>query len=138
MSLLRRQSMVKRIVICLPLLLGGCLGLPSFLAPSGGVSVTPIGTNIAREVEQTAVKQETTTSAGRDVIQTETIKEVELGPAETVTVNNQDTPMWLLLVALIGWLLPTPTQMGIALWNAILVLTSPLARLKRRSGEQTN
>ena len=129
--------MAKRvIIICLPLLLGGCLGLPSFLAPSGGVSVTPIGTNIAREVEQTAVKQETTTSAGRDVIQTETIKEVELGPAETVTVNNQDTPMWLILVALIGWLLPTPTQMGIALWNAILVLTSPLARLKRRSGEQ--
>jgi len=134
--LLRRQIMVKRLVICLPLLLGGCLGLPSFLAPSGGVSVTPIGTNIAREVEQTAVKQETTTSAGRDVVQTETIKEVELGPAETVTVNNQDTPMWLILVALIGWLLPTPTQMGIALWNAILVLTSPLARLKRRGGEQ--
>lgn len=133
--MLRRQSMVKRLVICLPLLLGGCLGLPSFLAPSGGVSVTPIGTNIAREVEQTAVKQETTTSAGRDVIQTETIKEVELGPAETVTVNNQDTPMWLILVALLGWLLPTPSQMGIAIWNAILMLTSPLARLKRRSGE---
>jgi hypothetical protein len=133
--MLRRQSMVKGLVICLPLLLGGCLGLPSFLAPSGGVSVTPIGTNIAREVEQTAVKQETTTSAGRDVIQTETVKEVELGPAETVTVNNQDTPMWLILVALLGWLLPTPSQMGIAIWNAILVLTSPLARLKRRSGE---
>ena len=127
--------MVKRLVICLPLLLGGCLGLPSFLAPSGGVSVTPIGTNIAREVDQTAVKQETTTSAGRDVIQTETIKEVELGPAETVTVNNQDIPMWIILVALLGWLLPTPTQMGQALWSAILVLTSPLSRLKRRSGE---
>ena len=93
--------------------------MPSFLAPSGGVSVTPIGTNIAREVDQTAVKQETTTSAGRDVIQTETIKEVELGPAETVTVNNQDIPMWIILVALLGWLLPTPTQMGLAMWAAV-------------------
>ena len=133
--MLSGRALVTRLVICLPLLLGGCLGLPSFLSPSGGVSVTPIGTNIAREVEQTAVKQETTTSAGRDVVQTETIKEVELGPAETVTVNNQDTPMWLILVALLGWLLPTPSQMGIAIWNAILALTMPLTKLKRRGGE---
>ena len=103
--------------------------MPSFLAPSGGVSVTPIGTNIAREVDQTAVKQETTTSAGRDVIQTETIKEVELGPAETVTVNNQDIPMWIILVALLGWLLPTPTQMGLALWGALITMFAPVARL---------
>jgi hypothetical protein len=128
--------MVARLIICLPLLLGGCLGLPSFLSPSGGVSVTPIGTNVAREVEQKVVGQETTSTAGRDIVKTETIKEVELGPAENVTVNNQDIPMWVILLAIIGWLLPTPTQMGIALWNAILVLTMPLSRLRKRSGEQ--
>lgn len=128
--------MVARLVICLPLLLGGCLGLPSFLSPSGGVSVTPIGTNVAREVEQKVVGQETTSTAGRDIVQTETIKEVELGPAENVTVNNQDIPMWFILLAIIGWLLPTPTQMGLALWNAILALTMPLSRLRKRSGEQ--
>jgi len=134
----RREKMVTRLVICLPLLLGGCLGLPSFLSPSGGVSVTPIGTNVAREVEQKVVAQETTSTAGRDIVQTETIKEVELGPAENVTVNNQDIPMWVILLAIIGWLLPTPTQMGLALWNAILALTMPLSRLRKRSGEQTN
>lgn len=133
----RREKMVTRLVICLPLLLGGCLGLPSFLSPSGGVSVTPIGTNVAREVEQKVVAQETTSTAGRDIVQTETIKEVELGPAENVTVNNQDIPMWVILLAIIGWLLPTPTQMGLALWNAILVLTMPLSRLRKRSGEQS-
>lgn len=134
--MLSGRALVARLVICLPLLLGGCLGLPSFLSPSGGVSVTPIGTNVAREVEQKVVAQETTSTAGRDIVQTETIKEVELGPAENVTVNNQDVPMWVILLAIIGWLLPTPTQMGLALWNAILVLTMPLSRLRKRSGEQ--
>jgi len=133
--MLSGRALVARLVICLPLLLGGCLGLPSFLSPSGGVSVTPIGTNVAREVEQKVVGQETTSTAGRDIVQTETIKEVELGPAENVTVNNQDIPMWFILLAIIGWLLPTPTQMGLALWNAILVLTMPLTKLKRRGGE---
>ena len=135
MPMLSGRALVARLVICLPLLLGGCLGLPSFLSPSGGVSVTPIGTNVAREVEQKVVGQETTSTAGRDIVQTETIKEVELGPAENVTVNNQDIPMWFILLAIIGWLLPTPTQMGLALWNAILVLTMPLTKLKRRGGE---
>jgi len=126
--------MVKRvIIICLPLLLGGCLGLPSFLAPSGGVSVTPIGTNIAREVDQTAVKSETTTSAGRDVITTETLAAVD--EVETQNITNNQIPPWIIFVALLGWLLPTPTQMGLAIWNAILVLTMPLTKLKRRSGE---
>ena len=133
--MLSGRPLVARLVICLPLLLGGCLGLPSFLSPSGGVSVTPIGTNVAREVEQKVVAQETTSTAGRDIVQTETIKEVELGSAENVTVNNQDIPMWVILLAIIGWLLPTPTQMGLALWNAILVLTMPLTKLKRRGGE---
>lgn len=136
--MLSGRALVARLVICLPLLLGACSGLPSFLSPSGGVSVTPIGTNVAREVEQKVVAQETTSTAGRDIVQTETIKEVELGPAENVTVNNQDIPMWVILLAIIGWLLPTPTQMGLALWNAILVLTMPLSRLRKRSGEQTN
>lgn len=104
--------------------------------PSSGVSVTPIGTNVAKEVEQKVVAQETTSTAGRDIVRTETIKEVELGPAETVTVNNQDIPVWIILVALLGWLLPTPTQMGLALWNALLWLTLPVARLRKRSGEQ--
>lgn len=134
--MLSGRALVARLVICLPLLLGACSGLPSFLSPSGGVSVTPIGTNVAREVEQKVVAQETTSTAGRDIVQTETIKEVELGPAENVTVNNQDIPMWVILLAIIGWLLPTPTQMGLALWNAILVLTMPLSRLRKRSGEQ--
>jgi hypothetical protein len=37
-----------------------------------------------------------------------------------LTVNNQDIPPWVLLVALIGWLLPTPTQMGEAIGRALM------------------
>ena len=117
---------MKRLAaITLALLVSGCSGLPSLLSPSGGVSVTPIGTNVAREVEQKVVAQETTSTAGSDIVQTETIKEVELGPAESVTVNNQDIPVWIILVALLGWLLPTPTHMGLALWSA---MTYPFKR----------
>jgi len=50
------------------------------------------------------------------VIQTD----LEAGPVETLTVNNQDIPPWVLLVALIGWLLPTPTQMGNAIGSALM------------------
>jgi hypothetical protein len=35
-------------------------------------------------------------------------------------VNNQDIPPWVLLVALIGWLLPTPTQMGNAIGQFLM------------------
>jgi hypothetical protein len=35
---------------------------------------------------------------------------------ETVIVR-EDPPAWLLLVALVGWLLPTPQQMGTALFG---------------------
>jgi hypothetical protein len=37
-----------------------------------------------------------------------------------LTVNNQDIPPWVLLLALIGWLLPTPTQMGNAIGRALM------------------
>ncbi|ABF64037.1 hypothetical protein TM1040_1304 [Ruegeria sp. TM1040] len=37
---------------------------------------------------------------------------------ETVIVR-EDPPAWLLLVALVGWLLPTPQQMGGALFGII-------------------
>ena len=39
---------------------------------------------------------------------------------ETVTIN--EIPPWIFLVALLGWLLPTPTQMAQSLANFLLVL----------------
>ena len=98
------------------MLLASCSGLP--LCMLGGGTNVAANTQIGRENRQTAVSMEERVEAGRDVIQ----KEVEAGPVESLTVNNQDIPPWVLLVALIGWLLPTPTQMGNAIGQALMAL----------------
>ena len=96
------------------MLLASCSGLP--LGMLGGGTNVAANTQIGRENRQTAVSMEERVEAGRDVIQ----KEVEAGPVESLTVNSQDIPPWVLLVALIGWLLPTPTQMGNAIGQALM------------------
>jgi hypothetical protein len=53
----------------------------------------------ARSIEQ---------SAGRTGVRSETV--------ETLIVR-EDPPAWLLLLALIGWLAPTPRQIGISLYS---------------------
>ena len=94
--------------------LAGCGALP--LGMLGGGTNVAANTQIGRENRQTAVAFEDRVEAGRDVIQ----KEVETGQVETMTVNNQDIPPWVILLALIGWLLPTPTQMGNAIGEALM------------------
>ena len=96
------------------MLLASCSGLP--LGMLGGGTNVAANTQIGRENRQTAVSMEERVEAGRDVIQ----KEVEAGPVESLTVNNQDIPPWVLLLALIGWLLPTPTQMGNAIGQFLM------------------
>ena len=94
--------------------LAGCGALP--LSMLGGGPNVAANVQAGRENRQTAVGFEERIEAGRDVIQTE----METGQVETLTVNNQDIPPWVLLVALIGWLLPTPTQMGEAIGRALM------------------
>ena len=94
--------------------LAGCGALP--LGMLGGGPNVAANTQIGKENRQTAVGFEERIEAGRDVIQ----KEVEAGQVESLTVNNEKIPPWVLLVALIGWLLPTPTQMGEAIGRALM------------------
>jgi len=104
--------------LILIMLLSGCAGaLPLGLLGGGGPNVAA-NVQAGRENRQTAVGFEERVEAGRDVIQ----KEVETGRVETLTVNNQDIPPWVLLVALIGWLLPTPSQMGNAVGQAFMAV----------------
>jgi hypothetical protein len=94
--------------------LAGCGALP--LGMLGGGPNVAANVQAGRENRQTAVGFEERVEAGRDVIQ----KEVETGQVETLTVNNQDIPPWVILLALIGWLLPTPTQMGNAIGQFLM------------------
>ena len=104
--------------LVLTLLLSSC-GLTSFI-PSGGTNVAA-NTQLGKENKQAVVtyEEEETTSAGRDIITTEVLKEVEAGPVDTLKINNTNIPPWVLLVLLLGWVLPTPTQIGRAIYNLV-------------------
>ena len=107
--------------LVLTLLLSSCglTGLP-FFSGGGGPTVNS-NAQIGKENRQAVVtyEKEETTSAGRDVITTEVLKEVEAGPVDTLKINNTNIPPWVLLVLLLGWVLPTPTQIGRALYNLV-------------------
>ena len=105
--------------LVLALLLSSC-GLTSFI-PSGGTNVAA-NTQLGKENKQAVVtnEEETNNNAGRDIV-TET-KEVEAGPVEKLMISNQNIPPWVIMLLLLGWLLPTPTQIGQALANFVLAL----------------
>ena len=109
--------------LCLILLLSSCglTSLPFF----GGGSGPTVNSNaqIGKENTQQVVAQQTTQDAGRDII-TET-KEVEAKSIEDLTIKNTNIPVWVMFLLLLGWLLPTPTQMGQGLYT---LLTLPFKR----------
>ena len=105
--------------LVLILLLSSC-GLTSFI-PAGGTNVAA-NTQLGKENKQAVVtnEEETNNNAGRDIV-TET-KEVEAGPVEKLMINNQNIPPWVIMLLLLGWLLPTPTQIGQSIANFVLAL----------------
>ncbi len=106
--------------LVLVLLLSGC-GLTSLL-PFGGSGGPTVNSNaqIGAENRQAAVSVEQTTSAGRDIIQT--TKEVETGKVENLDITNTNIPPWVILLLILGWLLPTPTEIGRSITDFILRL----------------
>jgi len=106
--------------LVLTLLLSGC-GLTSLL-PFGGSGGPTVNSNaqIGAENRQAAVSVEQTTSAGRDVIQT--TKEVETGQVENLDITNTNIPPWVILLLILGWLLPTPTEIGRSITDFVLRL----------------
>lgn len=111
---------MKWLVVCL--LLSGC-GLSSLgiLGGGGGPTVNS-NAQIGKENKQAVVtyEEEESNNAGRDII-TET-KEIEAGPVEKLLINNQNIPPWVMLLLILGWLLPTPTEIGRAMANFVLAL----------------
>ena len=69
-----------------------------------------------------SVEQTEEVTAGRDIIQTEVIKEVETGKVENLDIINTNIPPWVMLLLILGWLLPTPTEMVRGFMNFILTL----------------
>lgn len=111
---------MKWLVVCL--LLSGC-GLSSLgLLSGGGGPTVNSNAQIGKENKQAVVtyEEEESNNAGRDII-TET-KEIEAGPVEKLLISNQNIPPWVMLLLILGWLLPTPTEIGRAMANFVLAL----------------
>jgi len=100
------------------LLLSSC-GL-STLLPLGGSGGPTVNSNaqIGAENRQSVMSVENTTSAGRDIV----TKEVETGKVENLDIINTNIPPWVMLLLILGWLLPTPTEMIRGFMNFILTL----------------
>jgi hypothetical protein len=99
---------VKPLALILILFLSACGG-PLSLLTGGGPNVAS-NIQAGKENTQQAVVSQTKTEAGRDVVQ-------QTSPviAEQIEeVNIQQTPIWMIILLILGWLLPSPNE--IARW----------------------
>jgi hypothetical protein len=106
--------------LVLVLFLSGCgLNPLSLLGGSDGPTVNS-NAQIGKENRQSVVSVEQTTSAGRDIVQT--TKEVETGTVENLDIINTNIPPWVILLLILGWLLPTPTEIARSCTDFVLRL----------------
>jgi len=98
----------------------------SSMLPSLGGSGTNVAANtqVGKENRQSAVsfEEKTTTNAGRDVITTEVLDPVNTGAVEDFSISNQNIPPWVMLLLILGWLLPSPTEIWRGFLQAIRVI----------------
>ena len=103
--------------LVLTLLLSSC-GLTSLLPFGSGGPTVNSNAQIGKENRQSVVSVEQTTTAGRDIV----TKEVETGTVENLDITNTNIPPWVILLLILGWLLPTPTEIGRSVTDFILRL----------------
>jgi len=105
--------MVKYLLVVAALVLSSC-SVPSFLNPLSSNGGPTVNANVlaGKENTQQVVAQQNRQDAGRDIITTEVVKEVEAEKVEQLEIKNTNIPPWVLLLLLLGWLLPTPQSIG--------------------------
>lgn len=80
------------------------IGKAALDAATGGNDGISVEAQVGKENTKQIVGQQTT--AGRDVV----TKKVDAGKVETV--NQYETPVWMVLLLILGWLLPSPAELG--------------------------
>jgi hypothetical protein len=96
------------------LLIAGCSGLSPLSLLTGGGPNVAANTQLGQENEQTvglrsSNEQTITRPQARDITQTAD-KGVKAESIEKVTVQN--IPPWVLVLLVLGWLLPSPGEIG--------------------------
>ena len=97
---------MKVLALILVLLLAGCGGPLSFL--TGGGPNLAANVQAGKENTQQVVGNQTSTEAGRDIVQQDT--PVIADNIKEVTI--QQTPLWMMLLLILGWLLPSPNEIS--------------------------
>lgn len=98
---------MKLVALTLILFLSACGGGPLSLLTGGGPNVAA-NVQAGKENTQQVVVNQTKTEAGRDVVQqsspviADNIKEVTI----------QQTPLWMLVLLVLGWLMPSPNEIA--------------------------
>ncbi len=87
--------------------LAGC-GSGVFDLLGGGGPNVAANTQIGKENRQAVFSSEAGATAGRDVV----TKEVDAQQVEAVTINNDRVPIWLIVALVLGWLAPSPNEIG--------------------------
>lgn len=100
---------MKALLLVALLALSGCGQGPLSLLTGGGPNVAA-NVQAGKENTQQVVANQVKTEAGRDVIQQ--TSPVVAENIEEVTI--QQTPLWMLILLILGWLLPSPNE--IARW----------------------
>ena len=108
------------LALTLVLFLGGCLSplglLSSFGGGGGSGTSVNANTQIGKENTQSAIDQSRDISGENvNVNQSQGAFSVD-GDAGNVKVLNQDIPMWIILLAVLGWMLPSPIE----IWRGFL------------------
>jgi hypothetical protein len=101
--------------------LTGCSGTQALnLLTGGGPNVaanTQVGKNNLQTIGTSTVNgdQKIVRPQARDIKQSQNSNKVQADRVETVVVN--EVPPWVILLALLGWLLPTPRDMVLGFIN---------------------
>ena len=78
-----------------------------------GPSFTAVGTQMAAEANQQIVAdQSNIRSEGGDIEVNELEDTVTTRDVESIRIMNQDIPPWVIIALILGWLAPSPSEMG--------------------------
>lgn len=107
-----RWLMVLSVLLMIP----ACSGTPLSLLTGGGPNTavaanTQLGKNNQQTIGTSTVMgdQKIVRPQARDIRQSQDTNKVQADRVETVVVN--ELPPWIILLAILGWLLPTPRDM---------------------------
>ena len=97
---------MKLLTLTLVILLAGCVNPLAIL--SGGKPSVAANVQAGKENTQQVVANQTKTEAGRDVVQ-------QSSPVVAENINEvtiQQTPLWMLVLLVLGWLMPSPNEIA--------------------------